>query len=367
MQFEYYALLEIERTANPDEIKRAYKKKAMELHPDRHGGDKWKEAEFKKLNEAYSILSDESKKAHYDRFGSMDGHGNFGGGGFGWGVDMDLGDIFSSFFGGWFGGGSWRRKQDIWQDIEIELKISLEDAIKWTSRKISYTKNHVCHHCNGQWGETIECSTCHGKWQVRERIQTVFGVMEQSRECSICHGSGKKITHACSVCHGATILKEKTEKTIEVPRGIEEWMSIKLRWEGQGGRDGNGDLYVTFSVPDKEGWLSRDGVNLHFVYEISPAVAVLGIDEEITIPILGKKRISIDSWTQSGTMIVFRGEWMARLDRKWAFWDLWIEIVVNIPKKLSSDQKKLYEALLHSEWGKKMKSGWLESLFSEMN
>lgn len=148
-QFEYYSILEVERTATADEIKKAYRKKAMELHPDRHGGDKEKEAAFKKLNEAYSVLSDSDKKSHYDRFGTMENHGA-GFGGFQSGFDVDLGDIFSSFFGGGFGGGGARKRQDIGEDIEIRQKISLEDAIRGSNRTIEFKRSIACASCHGK-------------------------------------------------------------------------------------------------------------------------------------------------------------------------------------------------------------------------
>jgi molecular chaperone DnaJ len=368
MQFEYYSLLEIERTATADEIKKAYRKKAMELHPDRHGGDKQKETEFKKLNEAYGVLSDEQKKAHYDRFGTMDNHGwGFGGGGFQNGFDVDLGDIFSSFFGWGFGGNGGRgnpRKQ-VGADIEMELKISLEDALRGTNRKISFKKNIICHHCAWKWWKTIRCDTCGWAGQVRERVQTVFGVMEQPRTCHVCHGTGEKITEKCDHCHGKWSLEEKVEKTIDIPAGIENGMSIKMRDEWNGWRDGNGDLYIAFIVPEKEWWLTRDWANLHYTHKISPAIAALWSEDSIDIPIIGKKIVNIKPGTQSGANLIFRNEWAPRLDRKWTKGDCIIHIEVVIPTKLSSDEQALYQALLQAESGKKMKKGWLDGFFSE--
>lgn len=366
MSKEYYNILWVSETASADEIKKAYKKRAMELHPDRHGGDKGKEAEFKKLNEAYSVLWDSEKKSNYDRFGSAEGMGGFGGGGFQGGFDAgDLGDIFSQFFGGGFawGGGSKRRRADIGWDIEIAMKVSLEDAIRGSSRKVEFTREVHCHHCNGAGGTTETCATCHGSGQVRERMQTIFGVMEQQRPCSTCHGTGKKIIEKCKHCHGSGKLKEKIEKTIDVPAGIESGMSIKIREEGHRGGDGNGDLYITFDVPSREGGLTREGMHLHYTVEVSPAEAVLGVSKMVEIPIIGKKPLDIASGTQHGTEITFHNEGLPRLDGRSGKWSLILHIEVAIPKKLSSDQKKLYEAILQSEWGK-TKKWWLEDFFS---
>ncbi len=364
MQFEYYSILEITREATPEEIKKAYRKKAMDLHPDRHGGDKAKEADFKKLNEAYSVLSDEQKKAHYDRHGTMDNHNTWGfWGGFQQGFDVDLWDIFSSFFWGGFGGWSARRRADISEDIEIQMKISLEDAIRGNSRKIEYRRRVTCDPCGGKWGKTEKCTQCHGTGQVREQVRTVFGVIEQARACGKCGGTGEMITEKCTSCHGKKYTETIIKKDIEIPAGIEDGMSIKMRNEGHGGADGNGDLYIAFSVPNREGWLERDGHTLHYRVAISPAEATLGCEKDIEIPILGKKTLSIEKWTQWDDVLKFTGEGLTRLDRKGTKWDLIIHYVIDIPMKISADEKRLYSALLEIQWGKKAPKWFLESIF----
>jgi molecular chaperone DnaJ len=355
MSYEYYSILDVERTASADEIKRAYKKKAMELHPDRHGGDKTKEAEFKKVNEAYATLSDSDKKAHYDRFGSSEWMWWGGFSGFGWGFDAsDLGDIFSQFFGGGFWNAG-RKSRDIWEDIEIRMSISLEDAIKWNTRKVDYRRRTPCEDCHGKWGKTETCNTCHGSGQVRERVQTVFGVMEQARPCSTCHGTGEKITEKCSTCHGKKYEDTSIKKDIDIPAGIENGMSIKMRNEGHGGRDGNGDLYITFEVPEREGWLTRDGADLHYEVRLSPAEVTLGIKRDIDIPIIGKKTLEIPAGTQSGDTKKYRDEGFSRLDRRGMKWDLILHYLVETPTRLTNEQKKLYTALLEVESGKKIR------------
>lgn len=363
MSKEYYNILWVSESATADEIKRAYKKKAMELHPDRHGGDKGKEAEFKKLNEAYSVLSDPTKKSNYDRFGSAEGMGGFGGG-FQWGFETgDLWDIFSQFFGGGFGGwGTKRKRADIGWDIEIMMKISLEDSIRGSSRKISFDREVHCHHCNGAGGTTETCNTCHGSGQIRERVQTIFWVMEQQRPCHTCHGTGKKIVEKCKHCHGSGKLQEKIEKTIDIPKWIENGMSIKIRDEWHRGSDGNGDLYITFEAPSKEGGLIREWLHLHYSIHISPAEAILWVSKTIEIPILGKKTLDISSGTQPWTEITFREEWLPRLDGRSGIGNFILHIEIEIPRKLTSDQRKLYEAILQSEWWE-TKKWWLEELF----
>lgn len=370
MAKEFYEILWISENATETEIKKAYRKKAMEYHPDRNAWNKEAEAKFKKINEAYSVLSDPQKKANYDRFGSAEWMWWFGwfgwwfGGGFSWGFDaQDLWDIFSQFFGGGFGGGNTRRRNraDIGEDIEIRMKISLEDAIKWVSRKVEYNKNHTCQTCNGKWWERTTCQKCHGSGQIRERIQTVFGIMEQTRTCDNCGGEWTTITQACETCGWSGKTSQKITKTIEVPRWIEDGMSIKMRGEWHSGRDGDWDLYITFSVPNEEAGLTRKNANLYYKVKISPAEAVLWVKKNINIPILWKKEISIKKWTQTWEEIIFKWEWMAKLDWWWE-WNLILQLVVDIPTRLSEDQKKLYEAILHSEWWKQ-KKWWLEELF----
>ncbi len=366
MAFEYYDLLWVERAASADEIKRAFRKKAMECHPDRHKGDKEKEAEFKKINEAYSVLSDVQKKAHYDRFGSAEWTSGFWwGGGFSQGFDVDFGDIFESFFGGGFSQGKRWQRRDIGEDIEILVRISLEEAIRWTTKTLSFKKRILCKDC--KWsgakdGKYSECSTCHGTGQVRHRTQTVFWVMEQAAPCHVCGWTGQQSVEKCTTCHGKKYEDISCKKDVEVPPGIESNMSIKMRWEGHEGKDGNGDLFVTFEVPEKEAWFTRDGSTLHYTVNITPPEAVLGIKKNIDLPVLGKKTINIDAWTQHDTIMRFRSEGMEIVWR-WTKGDLLLHIAVITPQKLSSDEKKLYEALLECQSWKKMEKSFWENLF----
>lgn len=363
MAKEYYEILEISETATESEIKKAYRKKAMEFHPDRNPGNAEAEAKFKKINEAYSCLSDSQKRANYDRFGSAEGMWGFGGG-FQWGFDAsDLGDIFSQFFGWGFGGNTGRRRRaDIGEDIEIPVEISLEEAIRGTSKTVQYEKMTFCKTCNGKWGKTETCPKCQGSGTVRERIQTVFGVMDQAHTCPECNGTGEKVIEECDSCHGKWKIAEKLEKTIEVPKWIEDGMSMKLREEGNVGRDGNGDLYIAFSVANEENWLIRKDVNLHFTVKISPAEAALGAKKTIVLPILGKKPLDIRAGTQSETEIVFKNEWLPSLNRGGKVGNLIIKLVVEIPTRLTADEKRLYEALLIANGGKP-KKWWLEEIF----
>ena len=362
MPYEYYSLLSVERSASAEEIKKAYRKKAMEHHPDRHAGDKSKEAEFKKINEAYATLSDTQKKAHYDQSGSAEWTG-WGFGWFHWGFDVDLWDIFESFFG-W---NSSRKRAEIGEDIEIRVKISLEDAIRGTTRIIEFKRKSSCSSCSGNGAkngsEIKTCEECHGNGRIRQKMQTVFGIMEQTVSCPRCSGIGKIITEKCHTCNGRWWEEKGIKKDIDVPAGIENGMSIKIRSEWHTGRDGNGDLYITFEVPDREAGFIREWDDLHYEVALSPAEATLGTEKTIEIPVLGKKSLHIKHGTQHNTEVVFKHEGLYSLQRKWYRGNLIIHLVIDISRKLSEDQKKLYEGLLYTEWGKKLKKWWLDSLF----
>ena len=174
------------------------------------------------------------------------------------------------------------------------MKISLEDTIRGNTRRVEFTRKSPCDTCHGKGGETSQCSTCHGSGQVREQVRTVFGVIEQSRTCSVCGGNGEMITKKCDTCHGKKYIETKIKKDIEIPAGIEDGMSIKIRGEGHSGTDGNGDLYITFEAPTREAGLERDGHMLHYSVKISPAEAALGCEKIIEIPIIGKKTLMVE-------------------------------------------------------------------------
>ena len=236
MAYEYYELLGVGKEASAEELKKAYRKKAMEHHPDRHGGDKDKEAEFKKINEAYAILSDPQKRAAYDQSGGRtDFASGFSGGGFGdFSQGFDINDIFDMFSGG-FSGGSGRSRREIGEDIELEISATFEETILGGKRKIAYDRSEICSDCGGSGGaskeDVISCPDCGGNGKVRQRTQTIFGTMEQIVSCPRCHGSGKTVKNPCKSCGGKRYKKTRREKEIEIPAGIEEGMTIKIRGE----------------------------------------------------------------------------------------------------------------------------------------
>lgn len=188
------------------------------------------------------------------------------------------------------------------------MKIGLDEAIRGAKRKIEFERKILCKKCDAKGGKRETCQKCGGSGIIREKVQTIFGTMEQSIACHQCEGSGTIIVEKCEKCHAKGKIPEKITKNIEIPRGIEDGMSIKMRGEGHEGKDGNGDLYITFSITNTEGGLERRGENLHFTLEISPSEAALGTKKTLNIPLIGKKEIHIKSGAQHGTKEIFKNE-----------------------------------------------------------
>ncbi|MDP5038896.1 MAG: DnaJ domain-containing protein, partial [Candidatus Gracilibacteria bacterium] len=353
MDKNYYDLLGVEKTASQDEIKKAYRKKAMEHHPDRGGDEKL----FKEVNEAYGVLSDSSKRNQYDRFGTAGGNPFGGNGGFGGGVDVDLSDIFESFFGGGFSSQSRNTKKTTYgEDIHLNLGVDLKTSILGGKIKINYEKFIKCSDCNQTGGTGVKtCNTCNGTGSIKSRQQTVFGVIEQTHICNSCNGDGEVIENVCHTCNGNKRIKKSSEYEIEIPAGIDDGMTIKISGEGHDGiKNPSGDLYVRFSVDKKEKKLVRNGNNLHYSLEIDVIEAILGTQKEVNIPIIGKRIINIDSGTQVGTIIKISGDGVKFIDRD-KKGDLFVEIQIKIPKKLSDFERKNYENI-EKEKKKKFKN-----------
>jgi molecular chaperone DnaJ len=346
MAYEFYDLLDVGRDASAEELKKAYRKKAMELHPDRHQGDKAKEAEFKKVNEAYATLSDSQKKAVYDRSGGTAADSGFPGGGFQ--GDFDFSDIFESFFGGGFQAGSRGKRREIGDDIEVRVKTTFEKAVKGGSEEVVYERRHVCPDCVGTGSEKGRdpkaCPDCGGSGRVRQRMQTVFGVVEQAVSCHRCRGAGKIIEHPCQKCRGERYVVFRTDRKVDVPAGIEDGMTVKIRAEGHEGIDGNGDLYLHFSVPESEKDLHRDGADLHFHLDLDPAEMALGAVKKVAIPVVGEREIEVKAGSQHGKSVRFRGEGAPKLPSG-GKGDLIVTFQVKIPEKLTAKEREFYEAI----------------------
>jgi len=343
----YYESLGVEKTASIDEIKKAYRKLAMQYHPDRNPGDTTAEAKFKEVGEAYGVLSDDSKRKQYDMFGSSAGAGNpFGGWWFQ--ADFDVGDIFESFFWGGFWGSS-RKKSSVqrWEDLEYTLEIDLKTSIYWGKETIKFNKRCSCSECNGEGGEwKSTCSQCQGSGRVTRTSQSPFWIIQQTVTCDECHGSGESFDEICSSCEWQKREVKNHSIDIDIPAGIDDGMVIKMSWEGN---DGVGtkqswDLYVRFSVASHEKDLQREGVNLYYEIEIDVVEAVLGTKKDITLPILGKRSITIEAGTQPETVLKMTGDGVKHIDRD-TKGDLLITVHMKTPKKLWKKEREYYEQI----------------------
>lgn len=368
---DYYEVLGLSKSASPEEIKKAYRKLAMQYHPDRNQGDKQAEAKFKEIWEAYGTLSDGGKKQNYDAFGHWGGGWSpFGGGAWGWFQGEDISDIFNSFFGGWFSGGGQRSRRQTekrGEDLEYDLRIDLKTSIYGGKETIEFNKRVECDGCNGAWWSSPKtCGTCNGHGQVTRTSQSPFGVIQQTVACPDCQGSGESFEDICSDCNGEKRSLKKQKLDIDVPAGIDDGMVIKMTDEGNAGvgTKAAGSLYIRFYVQDEEKWLVRDGVDLHYDIEVDFTEAVLGTKKEINIPVIGKRNISIDSWTQAESVIKISWDGVKHIDRD-TKWDLLIHVHIPVPKKLSKKERELFEEIAKEKKLNVNSKKWVfEKLFS---
>ena len=346
MSKDLYKILDLDKWASTEEIKKAYRKLAMKYHPDRNAGDTEAEAKFKEINEAYSVLSDSGKRQQYDTFGSTWGGGNpFGW----WGFQTDdISDIFNSFFWGGFSGASRSRPRETrGEDLEYDVRIDLKTSIYGGKEVIEFNRRTYCEACDGIWWSGKQtCSTCNWHGQVTQTSQSPFWVIQQTRTCPDCEGSWESFEDICTECRWEKRILRKETLDIDIPAGIDEGMVIKLTGEGNAGvwTKASGDLYVRFSVKNEERWLTRDGVDLHYDLEIDVIEAVLGTKKDINIPVLGKRSIAVEAWTQAESILKISGDGVKHIDRDMKG-DLLIHIHIPIPKKLSKKERDLYEEI----------------------
>ena len=356
---DYYEVLGVARDASADEIKKAYRKKAMQYHPDRNPGDKSAEEKFKEAAEAYDVLSDPDKRARYDRFGHAGVNGGAAGSGdFGGFSSME--DIFSRFgdiFGGFgdiFGGGSSRGGRAVphGSNMRIRVKLSLSEVVHGVEKKVKINKDVQCPHCHGLGAESqadIEtCPHCKGSGVVTQIVNGIFGRMQQTTTCPVCNGEGKKIKNPCRECHGRGVVKGSEEITLKIPAGVQEGMQLTMRGKGNATRQGGvpGDLLILIEEePNKE--LQRDGNNLIYSLFISVTDAILG--KTVEVPTVdGKVKIEVKPGTQSGEFLRIRGKGIPVLNG-YGCGDLLIYVQVWIPKKVSKAEKDMLEKLSGSE------------------
>jgi len=357
---DYYEVLGVNKNATPEELKKAYRKLALQYHPDRNPGDKEAEEKFKEAAEAYEVLSNPEKRQRYDQFGFAGMSG--AGGNSGQGMSMDdifsqFGDLFAdfglgSFFSGGFGGSrSGRVARERGSNIRVPLKLSLQDIEKGVKKKIKVKKDVVCEHCHGsgsETGETETCPTCKGRGQVVQMMNSIFGQMQTASTCPHCGGTGKVIKNKCSHCNGQGIVKGEEVIEIDIPAGVGEGMQLTLRGKGGAGPHNgvNGDLLVLIEEeahPDFE----RDGNNLIYNLFISVTDAILGTEAEVPT-VSGKVRVKIAPGTQSGKILRLRGKGLPNVN-SYGSGDLLVNVNVWIPKKVSKEEEKTLQNLGRSE------------------
>ncbi|HAQ63310.1 MAG TPA: molecular chaperone DnaJ [Ruminococcaceae bacterium] len=347
---DYYEVLGVDRNATEDEIKKAYRQTAKKYHPDLHPGDKQAEEKFKEANEAYEVLSDAEKKARYDQFGHAGVDPNYGAGqggygaGFG-GMDFDLGDIFSSFFGGGFGGGrSNPNAPQRGSDTQASVTISFEEAAKGCKRTVETMKIDVCDECHGSGcaaGTSAKtCPDCHGSGHVTAQQRTPFGVIQTQKTCSRCNGRGTVIDNPCKKCHGAGRVRKPSSIEISIPAGIDDRQVINARGQGNKGVNGGpaGDLRVIVNVRPHP-IFEREGYNVWVEVHISYPEAVLGCELEV-LTLDGKVKYNVPAGTQSGDVFKLRNKGIQTLNNRGRGDEL-VRVIVDIPKKVTEKQKQL--------------------------
>ncbi len=371
---DYYEVLGVDKSADESTIKKAYRQLAKKYHPDMNPGDKEAEAKFKEVNEAYDVLSDPDKKAKYDQYGhaafdpSMGGGSGFGGfGDFG---GFDINDIFSSFFGGAAGGSTRRNGPIRGDDITVRLTISFEESVFGCKKEIQYSKVQKCAECSGSGAEKGStpktCPTCGGSGQVRVQQRTPFGIMQTQKTCEECRGTGKIIEHKCSACRGSGFTRVQKKLEVNIPAGIDDGQQLSLRYQGSDGMNGGnaGDLNIIISVRPHSVF-ERDGDDLYCEVPITYAEATLGA--EIEIPTLeGSIKYNIPEGTQTGTVFTLRNKGVTRVNSK-IRGNLYITVVVEVPKNLTSEQKNLLEKFAQScgEGNYSKRTSFIKRLFNK--
>ena len=363
---DYYEVLGVSRTATADEIKKAYRKKAIEYHPDRNPDNKEAEEKFKEAAEAYEILSDASKRERYDRFGHA--ATGSGAGGFGGGMSMDdifsnFGDIFGGHFGsafrgfaGGFGGGfydssSSRKATSKGSNLRVKVQISLNDVATGVEKKLKVNKLVACSHCGGSGAKDSSsiktCATCGGSGIVTQVQRTILGSMQTQSYCPSCNGTGRVITDKCRHCSGEGVVRAEEIIPINIPAGIEDGMQFTVRGKGNAARNGGiaGDLIVLVEEEPHEE-LIRDGSDLIYNLMLDLPTAILGGTVEIPT-ITGKVKVKIDKGTQPNKVLRLRNKGLPHL-QAYGTGDLLVNINVYIPENLSADERKTFEQFHNS-------------------
>ncbi len=353
---DYYEVLEVSRTVTKEDLKKQYRRLARQYHPDVNP-DPAASDRFKEISEAYEVLSDDDKRAAYDRFG----HAGVGNGGFGGGYEQGFGgfaDIFEEFFGTFSGAGAGRGRRRHGPrrgaDLRYDLTITFEEAIFGAEREIEYRRPETCATCGGNGAEPgtrpIACTTCNGSGEVRRVQQSILGQFVNVATCNTCGGTGELIPHLCHECNGRKLVERTVTKKVKVPPGVDSETQIRLTGEGGAGLDGGpaGNLFVVLNVAPHE-YFQRRGDDILLVLQINVAQAALG--DEIAVPTVdGETTLTVPAGTQSGKEFRLRGLGVPKLDRSGrganvGRGDQLVVLQVAIPKHLSAEQRQLFQEL----------------------
>ena len=357
---DYYDVLGVSKTASDEEIKKAYRKKAIQYHPDKNPGDKEAEEKFKEAAEAYEILSDKNKRQRYDQFGHAGVGGAFGG--YGGGMSMDdifahFGDIFGGHFGGGFsgfgnfGGGGGRRHVNRGSDLRVKVKLNLKEIAGGCEKKIKVKKYVACKTCNGTGADGnnyATCSQCNGTGAVTHIRESIFGRMQTSSVCPNCHGEGKVITKKCPECAGEGVRLAEEVIDIRVPAGVEEGMQLSIGGKGNAARRGgiSGDLLIVIEE-EQHPELIRDENDLIYNLLLTVPTAILGGMVEIPT-IDGIAKVKIDAGTQPGKVLRLKGKGLPRIN-SYGTGDLLVNVSIYVPENLNNEENKIIENLSRSE------------------
>lgn len=368
---DYYEVLGVAKTANAEELKKAFRKQAMQFHPDRNPGNTEAEHKFKEVSEAYDVLRDDQKRAAYDQYGHAAFEGGMGGRGGGQGFDFtSFSDIFDDLFGEFMGGqrGGPRGGGNRGSDLRYNLEITLEDCFRGKAAKIRVPTSIACESCDGSGAEAgaqpIACPTCKGAGKVR--AQQGFFTIE--RACPTCGGAGRVIEKPCKVCGGAGRTHKEKTLSVDIPPGVDEGNRIRLAGEGEAGLRGgaSGDLYVFLTVKPHR-LFRREGQHLHCRVPVSMTTAALGGSVEVPTLDGGQARITLPEGTQTGKQFRLRGKGMPSLQQSGfgaGNGDLYIQVMVETPVKLSKKQRELLEefAKLDSEESSPESTGFFDKV-----
>jgi len=367
---DYYEVLGVDKNADEGTIKKAYRKLAMQYHPDKNPDNKEAEEKFKEASEAYEVLSDKDKKQLYDQYGHAGVESQFGAGGFSWENFTHRGDlndifgdgfssIFETLFGGGFGGRSSGRASNRGEDLQIELSLTLKEIATGTEKKIKIGTKEACDKCGGSGSADSQvetCSQCRGTGQVRQVRQSLFGQMQTVSECPSCRGEGKIIKNKCSKCYGEGRMGSVKEINVKIPAGVEENQYIRLRGQGNVGPRGGlrGDILVL--IHEKQDDLfERHGNDIVMEYPISVSQAVLG--DEVLVPTLtAKVKMKIPAGTQSGRLFRLKGQGIQGLNT-YSKGDEIVKVILVTPTKISREEQEIYEKLREFDLKREMKPG----------